>query len=85
MRAHAPHSVEGRQVWDLMLRCGGQLRTIPGRVVGYDMTAVFMMADGLGVPREAVAEFFPVIEMAAVRAINEAANQAVGGVDHGTA
>lgn len=79
MRQAAPQTFEGRQVWDLAMRCGGQLRAVPGRVIGYDMTAVFMMGDGMGVPRAAVAEFFPAIEQAAVAAFNEAADQEVKG------
>lgn len=85
MRLHAPHSVEGRQVWDLMLRCGRQIRAVPGRVIGYDMAAVFMMGDAMGVPRAAVAEFLPRIEAVAMTAINEAADQEIEGVRHGTA
>jgi tape measure domain-containing protein len=36
--------LEGWQVWDLVLRLGGQLRAIPGAVLGWDMTAALAMA-----------------------------------------
>jgi hypothetical protein len=78
MRVHAPHSVEGAQVWDLVLRCGGQLRAVPGAVIGYDMTAVLAMGDALEVPRVAVAEFMPQIESVAVAAMNAAAETEPG-------
>lgn len=59
------------------MRCGGQLRAVPGAVLGYDMASVMAMADGLGVPREVVAEFMPLIERAVVGAMNDAAQSAM--------
>lgn len=78
MRLNAPISLQGAAVWDLALRCGGQLRAADGRVFGYDMTAVLALADALGVDRRAVAEFMPLIESAAVAAINETAATRTG-------
>lgn len=62
------------------MRCGRQIRAIPGRVIGYDMTAVLAMGDAMGVPRVAVAEFVPLIEAQAMTAINAAAEEAENGM-----
>lgn len=85
MKVNAPQSLEGRQVWDLALRCGGQIRASSGRVIGYDMTAVLAVGDALGIPRGAVAELMPRIEQAAVAAINEAADQEIESASNGSA
>ena len=63
------------QVWDLALRMTGQLRAIPGAVLGWDMGAALAMAAALGVPVFAVAELLPEIETIAVRKINEMAGE----------
>jgi hypothetical protein len=62
---------EGWQVWDLALRLGGQLRAIPGAVLGWDMSAALAMADALGVEPPAAAELLPAIEAVMVRKLNE--------------
>lgn len=67
-RVNAPVTREGSAVWDLAMRCGGQLRVSAGRVLGYDMTAVMAMADAAGIDRAATAEFMPLIEAALVAA-----------------
>lgn len=46
---NAPLSVEGWQVWDLAGRLSGQLRAIPGAVLGWDMGAAFVMGAALGI------------------------------------
>jgi hypothetical protein len=68
---HAPRTWEGWQVWDLAGRLGGQIRTVPGVVLGWDMTAALAMARALGVDTRAAAEFLPVIEAVMARALNE--------------
>ncbi|PRX29003.1 hypothetical protein SAMN05216257_10484 [Meinhardsimonia xiamenensis] len=70
MREHAARTLEGAQVWDVVQRAGGQLRAVPGAVLGYDMTAVLALAAALGVPPAAVAELVPPIEAVLVRALN---------------
>ena len=50
---------------------GGQVRVVPGGVVGWDMTAALAMAAALGVSRLAAAEMLPALEAAAVTAINK--------------
>ena len=42
-----PQTLEGWQVWDLALRMGGQLRAIPGAVLGWDLGAGLALADAL--------------------------------------
>lgn len=49
----------------------GQVRAIPGAVLGWDMTAGLALGAALGVPAAAVAELLPEIETVAVRKINE--------------
>ncbi len=68
---HAPRTWEGWQVWDLSMRLGGQIRTVPGVVLGWDMTAALAMARALGVDIRAAAELLPVIEAVMARALNE--------------
>ncbi|UOM32539.1 hypothetical protein [Acuticoccus sp. I52.16.1] len=58
-------------MWDLAQRMGGQVRVVPGGVVGWDMTAALAMADALGVSALAAAEMLPALEAAAVTAINK--------------
>lgn len=63
--------MEGWQVWDLAGRLGGQIRAVPGVVLGWDMSAALAMASALGVDRRAAAELLPVIEAVMVRKLNE--------------
>ena len=77
---NAPETVEGVAVWDLALKLGGQLRVVPGAVLGWDLGAAMLMAQALGVNPLAAAEILPAIEAVAVRAINE---QLRSGYDHG--
>lgn len=50
---------------------GGQLRVIPGGVVGWDLTAALALADALGVDRLVAAEILPAIEAVVVAKLNE--------------
>ncbi len=68
---NAARSVEGAQVWDLALKLGGQLRVVPGAVIGWDLGAAMALGQALGVNPLATAEILPAIEAVAVRAINE--------------
>jgi hypothetical protein len=61
-------------------RLGGQMRVIPGAVVGIDMGAAFELARALGVEARLVAEWLPGIEAVMVRRVNE---QARGQADRG--
>jgi hypothetical protein len=69
--AEPPRTHEGWQVWDLAQRLGGQLRAVPGAVIGWDMGAALAMAEALGVPPIAAAELLPSIEAVMVSKINE--------------
>ena len=62
---------EGWQVWDLVGRLGGQLRAMPGAVIGWDLSAALALGDALGVPPAATAELLPVIEAVMVAKLNE--------------
>lgn len=66
-----PATFEGWQVWDLVGRLGGQLRVLPGAVIGWDMTAALALGDALGIPPFAMAELLPVIEAVMVAKFNE--------------
>ena len=46
------------------------MRVSRGRVLGYDMAAVFALANGLAITPAAVAEFMPLIEAELVAACN---------------
>lgn len=67
-------------MWDLVGRLGGQLRVLPGAVIGWDMSAALALGDALGVPPLVMAELLPVIEAVMVRKLNEelAANDGPG-------
>ena len=76
---NAPQTWEGAQIWDLVQRLGGQLRIIPGAVIGWDMAAALALGTALGIPALAVAELLPPIEAVMVRKINEAMQADTGG------
>jgi len=63
--------MEGWQVWDLAQRLGGQLRAIPGAVIGWDMGAALALASALDVPPAACAELLPMIEAVMISKLNE--------------
>jgi hypothetical protein len=65
-----PQCVEGWQVWDLVGRLGGQIRVVPGAVLGWDMGAALALAGGLGVNLTVAAELLPAIEAVMVRKLN---------------
>lgn len=67
---NAPRSLEGAAVWQLTAQLEGQLRVIPGAVIGFDMTAALAMAQARGIDAAAVVELLPVIEAQMVSAIN---------------
>ena len=73
-----PQTEQGWQVWDLVGRLGGQLRVVPGAVLGWDMGAALAMANALGIDALIAAELLPEIEAAMVRKLNE---QMEGGRD----
>tara|TARA_R110002072_G_scaffold197475_1_gene355115 strand:- start:278 stop:508 length:231 start_codon:yes stop_codon:yes gene_type:complete len=66
-----PLTHEGWQVWDLVDRLGGQLRVLPGAVIGWDMSAALALAGALDVSPLAAAELLPVIEAVMVAKLNE--------------
>jgi hypothetical protein len=66
-----PQTWEGAQVWDLAQRLGGQLRVIPGAVIGWDMGAALALGAALGISPPAMAELLPALEAVMVRKINE--------------
>ena len=66
-----PQTQDGWQVWDLVGRLGGQLRVIPGAVLGWDMGAALALAKALGIDTLITAELLPEIEAVMVRKLNE--------------
>jgi len=63
--------MDGWQVWDLVGRLGGQLRVIPGAVLGWDMGAALALAAALGIDPLIAAELLPESEAVMVRKLNE--------------
>lgn len=66
-----PQTEEGWAVWDLAGRLSGQIRAIPGAVLGWDMAAALALGRALGIPALAIAELLPVIEAEMIRRMNE--------------
>ena len=58
-------------MWDLVGRLGGQLRVIPGAVLGWDMSAALALAQALGIDALIAAELLPEIEAVMVHKLNE--------------
>ncbi len=54
-----------------MGRLGGQLRVVPGAVLGWDLGAALAMAQALGIDPMVAAELLPEIEAVMVRKLNE--------------
>jgi len=73
-----PATLDGWQVWDLAVRLGGQLRVIPGAVIGWDIGAALALASALGIAPAAAAELLPEIEAVMVRRLNEAIGDSHG-------
>lgn len=65
-----PQTVEGWQVWDLAKKLTGQLRAVPGAVLGLDMTAALIWAHALGLDTLVCAELLPEVEGVMVRGLN---------------
>ena len=61
-----------------MGRLGGQLRILPGTVIGWDMSAALALGDALGVPPLAMAELLPCLEAVMVVKLNEQMEQSHG-------
>ena len=70
-RLNQPLTLEGAQVWDLAQRLGGQMRVIPGAVIGWDMGAALALGSALGISPPAMAELLPALEAVMVRRVNE--------------
>lgn len=61
------------------MRLGGQLRVAPNAILGWDMTAAFALAGGLGIDMRAVAELLPEIEDRMTAKLNERLKAETGG------
>jgi predicted outer membrane lipoprotein len=70
-RAHEPLTEAGWQAWDVLLRCSGQIRAVPGAVLGLDFSAAFAIGQALGYDHVALAELLPAGEAGMIAAINE--------------
>jgi hypothetical protein len=55
----------------VLQRCSGQLRAIPGAVVGLDFSAALAIGVALGYDVTALAELLPAGEAGMIAAINE--------------
>ena len=70
--------LEGVNLNSVLKGMGGQIRAVPGAVLGWDMTAALAMASAMGISPRAVVELLPVIEAVMVRKLNEEARSATG-------
>ena len=63
----------GWQAWDVLTRCGGQLRLAPNAaaVIGIDLAAALALATALGYDARAIAELLPAGEAGLITALNE--------------
>jgi hypothetical protein len=52
------------------LRLGGQLRVVPGVVIGWDLGAALGLASALGIAQLIIAELLPEIEAVMVKKLN---------------
>jgi len=59
-------------------RLGGQLRVLPGAVIGLDLSAALALGNALGVPPLVMAEMLPVIEAVMGAKLNEQMEQSHG-------
>jgi hypothetical protein len=66
-----PATAPGWQAWDVLLRCSGQIRVIPGAAVGLDFAAALAVGAALGYDAAALAELLPAGEAGMIAAINE--------------
>jgi len=70
-RLNRLHKQDGWQVWYLVGHPGGQLRVIPGAVLGWNMSAALATARALGIDTLIAAELLPEIEAVKVPKLNE--------------
>ena len=61
----------GWQAWDVLTRCGGQLRLNAAAVIGIDLAAALALATALGYDARAIAELLPAGEAGLITALNE--------------
>jgi hypothetical protein len=61
----------GWQAWDVLTRCSGQIRSVPGAVIGIDFGAPFAVDHALGYNLVALAELLPAGEAGLAAALNE--------------
>jgi hypothetical protein len=71
MSPNEPLTDVGWQAWDILTRCAGQLRFVPGAVIGLDLGAALNMGAAAGYDAMALAELLPAGEAGMVSAINE--------------
>lgn len=70
-RLNRLHEQDGWQVWYLVGHPGGQLRVIPGAVLGWNMSAAFATARALGIDALIAAELLPETKAETVRWSNK--------------
>jgi hypothetical protein len=69
--ANEPLTGIGWQAWDILTRCAGQLRLVPGAVVGIDLGAAMAVGAAAGYDPAGLAELLPAGELGMVQAMNE--------------
>ena len=70
-REHEPATEAGWQAWDVLMRCSGQIRAVPGAAVGLDFAAALAVGAALGYDAAALAELLPAGESGMIAAVNE--------------
>lgn len=68
---HAPHTLEGWQIWDIISNYYGQLRIAPsGVAVGLDAAALIKIAELIGYELYPFTLLFPYAERGAIAGVN---------------
>jgi hypothetical protein len=66
-----PLTEAGWQAWDVLMRCSGQIRAVPGAAIGLDFAAALAVGAALGYDAAALAELLPAGEAGMIAVINE--------------
>lgn len=69
---HAPRTDEGILAWEVIRRCGGQVRAGPSGAYALDFGAVLALAEAMGAKNDILVEMLPEIEPVIIRAYQDA-------------
>lgn len=63
--------MEGWEAWEVVQRCGSQVRTNFGKIVGFDYVAMFQMCEALGFNKKELFYLFQAAEIGFLEAISK--------------